>query len=131
MEFFLEIILEPILYAYFDFFEGLIGCNRLKKWQENLLIIASSVVFAISAILVIIGIFWAIDAEPFKTYGKVLLIVGVCVLLIHISFALLFGIKRFSKRKREEELLDYEGFIRSNPSPHISCVQTNDSETET
>ena len=37
MEILLQIILEPLFFAYFDLVEKLIDGKQLKKWQEYLL----------------------------------------------------------------------------------------------
>ncbi|MBO5211997.1 MAG: hypothetical protein J6B60_00480 [Clostridia bacterium] len=91
MEILLQIILEPLFFAYYDLFNRFIDNKHLKKWQEYFLKILCLVVSLTAILLLIIGAFWIIDTEPFKTYGLVCLIVGGCILLIHILIALFAG----------------------------------------
>ena len=76
MELLLQLILEPLFYAYYDLVDCFIVDKQLKKWQEYLLKILCLVISLISFFLVLIGCFWITDTEPFNKYGLIFLIVG-------------------------------------------------------
>ena len=122
MEILLQIILEPIFYAYYDLVDHFIDDKKLKKWQEYLLKFSCLIVFMISFFLVLIGAFWIADAEPFKTYGTIFLIVGGIVLLIHILIGLFVGTNHFVEEKRKEESLYYKDMKENEPTPQIYYV---------
>ena len=84
MELLLQLILEPLFFAYYDLVDCFIGDKQLKKWQEYLLKILCLVISLISFFLVLIGSFWITDTEPFNKYGLIFLIVGGTILLVHI-----------------------------------------------
>ena len=78
------------------------------------------------------GVFWSFDAKPFKTWGIVLFIVGVCILLGY--FLLWLSLKNANKDKKEkdekkivetkktedcEELEVYPSFEDKEPKPQI------------
>ena len=130
MEIFLQIILEPLFFVYFDLVENLTRSKPLKKWMERLLKILCIIISTISIFLVIIGAFWVTDVEPFKTYGTVFLVVGASVLLIHILIGLFVGVNHFAEEKIEEEFLDYQRFEKNEPTPQIYYVETNNSEED-
>lgn len=130
MEIFLQIILEPLFFVYFDLVENLTRSKPLKKWMERLLKILCIIISTISIFLVIIGAFWVTDVEPFKAYGTVFLVVGASVLLIHILIGLFVGVNHFAEEKIEEEFLDYQRFEKNEPTPQIYYVETNNSEED-
>ncbi len=110
MELLLQLILEPLFFAYYDLVDCFIGDKQLKKWQEYLLKILCLVISLISFFLVLIGSFWITDTEPFNKYGLIFLIVGGSILLVHILIGLFVGVNHFVEEKREEDFLDYEKF---------------------
>ena len=125
MEFLLQIILEPLFFAYFDLVENFTDGKKLKRWQEYLLKIACVIVSTVAIILVLIGLFWIFDVEPFKTCGINFLVIGGSILFIHILIGLFAGANNFVERKREEDILNRE--IVEEPEPRISYVETDDS----
>ena len=58
LEIVLQIILEPIIYAYVDFVQSLMPEKKLKAWQRNLLMCLCVLVLFISLMLIIVGIFF-------------------------------------------------------------------------
>ena len=122
MEIILQIILEPMFYAYYDLVDNFIDGKKLKKWQEYLLKISCLIVFIIAFFLVLIGAFGVNDVEPFKTYGIIFLVVGGIILFIHILIGLFVGTNHFVEEKRKEEVLYNEKNEENEPTPHIYYV---------
>ena len=104
MEILLQILLEPIFFAYLDLVEKFLGSKHLKSWQTNLLKVLCLSVSVVSIFLVIIGIFFIMDTQPFITYGKIMLIIGGSILLIHVLIAIFVGANRFIDEKRKNAL---------------------------
>lgn len=88
LEIVLQIILEPIVYAYVDFVQTLMPDKKLKSWQRNLLMCLCVLVIFISFMLILVGIFFCLDEEPFKTAGIIMLITGVAIMVIQCLLAL-------------------------------------------
>ena len=126
--FILEFILEPLFFAYYDLVDSFIGSKQLKKWQEYLLKILCLVVSLFSIFLVLIGSFWITDAEPFKKYGFIFLIVGGTILLVHILIGLFVGVNHFVEEKREEDFLHFEKFEENEPAPQIYYIEEDNNE---
>lgn len=110
MEILLQIVLEPLFFAYYDLVEYFMDGKEMKKWQEYLLKISCLIISLTSFFLVLIGSFWVTDVNPFKTYGIIFLIVGGVVLFVHIIIGLFVGTNHFIEEKRNEEYLDYTYF---------------------
>lgn len=125
MEILLQIILEPMFYAYYDLVDSFIDCKKLKKWQEYLLKISCLVVFIIAFFLVLIGVFWVNDVDPFKTYGIIFLVVGGIILFIHILIGLFVGTNHFVEEERKEEVLYNKKSEENEPTPQIYYVDTD------
>ena len=130
MEILLQIILEPMFYAYFDLVESLIGGKKLKKWQEHLLKISCLIVFIIAFFLVLIGAFWVNDAAPFKTYGIIFLITGSIILFAHILIGLFVGTNRFVEKSRKEEILLNEHIEENKPTPQIYHIDSDNNNQD-
>ena len=130
MELLLQLILEPLFFAYYDLVDSFIGDKKLKRWQEYFLKILCLVVSLISFFLVLIGSFWIADVEPFNNYGLIFLIVGGSVLFIHILIGLFVGVNHFVEEKREEDFLDFEKFEENEPTPKIYSVEDNNNKKE-
>lgn len=128
MEFLLQIILEPLFFAYYDLVESFTDDQKMKKWQEYLLKISCLITSLISFFLILIGAFWVADAQPFKTYGVIFLIVGGIILFIHILIGLFVGTNHFIEDKMEKEFSDYKKFEESEPTPQIYYIETNNDE---
>ena len=128
MEILLQIILEPLFFAYYDLVEYFIDGKEMKKWQEYLLKISCLIISLTSFFLVLIGSFWVTDVNPFKTYGIIFLIVGGVVLFAHIIIGLFVGTNHFIEEKRNEEYLDYTYFEENEPTPQVEYVKTNNDE---
>ena len=92
LEFVLQIILDTIIYAYVDFVQSLMPEKKLKAWQRNLLMCLCVLVLFISLMLIIVGIFFCLDEEPFRTAGIIMLITGVAITVIQCLLALVAGI---------------------------------------
>lgn len=122
----MQIILEPLCFAYFDLVECFFQDKKLKKRNEYFLKIFCAVVSFVCVFLIILGAFWINDASPFKTYGTVMLIVGSSVLSIHVVLALFAGANRLSEEKRSEELLDNQSYEKNEPTPIIQYIETED-----
>lgn len=127
MEILLYIILEPLFFVYYDFVDDIIGEKKLKKWQEYLLKALCLIVSLCAIFMVIIGAFWLADTQPFQSYGKVLLIVGTVILLLHLIVGFIVGGERLVKKTNEERVLDYKNFKDNQPKPIIQYV---DDETQ-
>ena len=84
----------------------------------------------ISFFLVLIGVFWIADTEPFKTYGTIFLIVGGIVLFIHILIGLFVGTNHFVEEKRKEETLYYKDMKENEPTPQIYYVDLDNSDDD-
>ena len=123
MEILLQLILEPLLFAYYHLVDSFIGAKQLKKWQEYLLKILCFVISFISCFLVLIGSFWITDTEPFNKYGLIFLIVGGTILLLHILIGLFVGVNHFVKEKREEDFLDHERFEENEPTSEVRYIE--------
>ena len=137
MELLLQLILEPLFFAYYDLVYSFIDDKQLKKWQEYLLKISCLVISLISFLLVLIGSFWVTDVEPFNKYGLTFLIVGGTILLVHIFIGLFVGVNHFVEEKREEVLdyekreedfLDYEKFEEDEPTPQVYYIEEDNNE---
>lgn len=101
-----QAILEPIVYAYFDFIQILIPHKKLKRWQKNLCLILCGSMFLISAFLIICGVFWSFDKEPFKTYGTAMWIIGASVIFINIVLAAVAHILQSEQHTNSNESID-------------------------
>ena len=128
MEILLQIILEPLFFAYFDLVESCIDGARLKKWQEYLLKISCLVVSLISFLLILVGAFWVTDVEPFKTYGVIFLIIGIVVISVHILVGLFAATNHFNEEEMEEECTYYEEVEEDNITPQIYYVDANNDD---
>lgn len=129
MEIFLQIILEPIFYAYYDLAENFTDCKKLKKWQEHLLKISCLIVFIIAFFLVLIGgVFVANDIDSFKTCGIVFLIIGGIILFVHILIGLFVGTNHFVEEKRKEEALFNKKFEENKPAPQVYHVNKKEND---
>lgn len=128
MELLLQLILEPLFFAYYDLVDSFIGDKQLKKWQEYLLKILCLVVSLISFFLILIGSFWITDAEPFNKYGLIFLIVGGIILFIHILIGLFVGVNHFVEEKREENFLEFEKIEGNEPTPQIYYIEVDNNE---
>ena len=131
MEILLHIVLEPLFYAYYSLVESIFGENRIKKSIENFLKILCLIVSGISLMLIIIGIFWLLDDEPFKTYGLIMLIVGASIILIHILIAIFVLIihsieDKIEYKKIEKQILPYQRYEENEPKPIINYTETNE-----
>ena len=130
MELLLQLILEPLFFAYYDLVDYFVGDKQLKKWQEYLLKILCFVISFISCFLVLIGSFWITDTEPFNKYGLIFLIVGGTILLLHILIGLFVGVNHFVEEKRKEDFLDFERFEENEPTPQIYYIGEDNNEKE-
>lgn len=130
MEILLQIILEPIFFAYFDLVQKIFEGKKIKKGLEYFLKILCAVISFTSFMLVILGAFWITDKAPFKTYGTIMLIIGVCILFIHIIIGLFAGINHFVQEKREDESLNRQIFEEHKPTPIIRYIQPNDKDED-
>lgn len=128
MELLLQLILEPLFFAYYDLVDCFIGDKQLKKWQEYLLKILCLVISLISFFLVLIGSFWITDTEPFNKYGLIFLIVGGTILLVHILIGLFVGVNHFVEEKREEDFLDCEKFEENEPTPQVYYIEDDNND---
>lgn len=128
MELLLQLILEPLFFAYYDLVEFFISDKQLKKWQEYLLKIFCLIISSISFFLVLIGSFWITDVDPFRKYGLIFLIVGGTILFIHILIGLFVGVNHFIKEKKEEDFSDFEKFEKNEPTPQIYYIEENNNE---
>lgn len=100
-----------------------------KKWQKVCILIINTLIALVAIMCVIMGVFWSFDAQPFKTWGIVLFIVGVCILLGY--FLLWLSLKNANKDKQAkdknatmkteevEEIEDYPRFEDKEPTPQI------------
>lgn len=130
MEILLQIILEPMFYAYFDLVESIIGGKKLKKWQEHLLKISCLIVFIIAFFLILIGAFWVNDAAPFKTYGIIFLIIGSIIIFAHFLIGLFVGTNRFVEKSRKEEILLNEHIEENKPTPQIYHIDSDNNNQD-
>ena len=130
MELLLQLILEPLFFAYYDLVDSFIGDKQLKKWQEYLLKILCLIISLTSLFFVLIGSFWVTDLEPFKNYGLILLIVGGSILFINILIGLFVGVNHFVEEKREEDFLDFEKFEENKPAPKIYYIEENNNKNK-
>ena len=130
MEILLQIILEPLFFAYYDLVKSFIDDKQLKKWQEYLLKISCLIVSLTSFFLVLIGVFWITDVQPFKTYGIIFLIIGGAILFAHILIGLFVGTNHFVEEKREEESIYYKQIEEDNPNPQIYYIDDDNNNDE-
>lgn len=121
---------EPLFFAYYDLVEAFIGDRQLKKWQEMLLKISCLVISLTAFFLVLIGVFWITDVEPFKTYGIIFLIVGGVILFAHILIGLFVGTNHFIEEKREEDSMYYKEIEEDIPTPQIFNIDANNNDDE-
>ncbi len=130
MEIVLQIISEPLFFAYYDLFESLFEDKQLKKRQEYLLKISCLIVSLISVFLVLIGAFWVSDIEPFRTCGVIFLIIGGVFLSAHILIGLFAGTNHFVKEKREEETSLYNDESEEKITPQIYYIDANNGDDD-
>lgn len=130
MEIFLQIILEPLFFAYYDLVDNFIVDKKLKRWQEVLLKISCLIVSLSSIFLVLIGVFWVTDVEPFRTYGIIFLIIGGVILFVHILIGLFVGTNHFIEEKWNEDFLHYKAIEEENPTPQIYYVDNDESNNK-
>lgn len=132
MEILLTILLEPFLYAYFDLIEQLVDGRKLKKSMKCFLMILCACVSLFAFFLVIIGVFWVLDAQPFKTYGTVMLIVGMVILFAHILISVLVGVEKTGQTEQGaddcddvEEDANEPYSTKDEPKPIIYYIDEN------
>ena len=126
MEILLTILLESCLYAYADLAERLLDKKQLSKGWSLFWKILCSCVSVVALFLVLIGAFWSADNQPFKTYGTIMLWIGVGVLLAHILIALFVGGSRVVEEKRQEESEIAEETKNSQPEPIVQIIDEID-----
>lgn len=102
----LQVIFEPIVYAYFDFIQVLIPQKKLKRWQKNLCLILCGSMFFISVLLIMCGISFSVDDEPFKTYGSVMWITGASIIFINTVLAIIAHILKDEEDANINENID-------------------------
>lgn len=121
-EILLRIVLEPLVYLYCDLAEGVGREKKLKNGRKNLLMVLCSLVFLLSFFAFLIGAFWVLDTEPYRTWGRVLLFVGGGVLLAQIAVGAFVAIKRYSNERWEQAIKAEELYGEKEPSPHVYCA---------
>ena len=98
LELLLEVILTPILTAYADLAETVFGGRKLGKRLEYFLRILCGIVFTVALLLVLAGILLLSDEEA-EGAGKGMLIVGGCILLVHVLIGIVAKICRPSEKE--------------------------------
>lgn len=104
MEIIVEFFLEISVYAYAEAFEAIFDEVSLKKWQEILLKVLCAIFSMGSLVLVLIGMMLLTSDHPFKMKGLILLVVGVCILFIHVVLGLFARAHHKAEIKRKEAL---------------------------
>ena len=130
MEIILQIILEPMLFAYSDLAESLIEDKKLSRRAEIILKILCFVVFLSAFFAAVTGAFLLADPGEFRCAGKVLLISGGIVLAIHILISLFCGGNRFVEERRKEETEDREAYEKTEPEPIVRDIGSSENEEE-
>lgn len=130
MEILLEAVLELFLYVYVDLIESFLDEISLKKWQRICLIILCFTLSVGSILLVLIGAFWVIDNQSLKTWGIIFLVVGGCILLIHILLGLFARVHHKVEIKRKEELWSLQSVREKESQPQIYEIKIDEEESK-
>lgn len=130
MELILQIILEPMLFAYSDLAERVIEDRKLSRPAEIVLKILCLAVFLSAFFAAVIGASLLSDPGESRCAGKVLLISGGCVLAIHILISLFCGGNRFVEERRKKEAEDREAYEKNEPEPIVRDIGSSENEEE-
>ena len=128
----LQVILEPIVYAYVDFVRSLASGRDLKKRTALFLKILCAIVTLLALFFILLGIFWCLDELPFRIYGIILLVVGCCIVLLHCALAFAARLNRKQEEENEENgeeessEEDEQGEEGNEPAPLVCQVDNMD-----
>ena len=136
LELLLEVILTPILTAYADLAETVFGGRKLGKRLEYFLRILCGIVFTVALLLVLAGILVLSDEEA-EGAGKGMLIVGGCILLVHVLIGIVAKICRPSEKEEgngeegeEEAELPEEETEEQAPQPLVYRMTPEEEKAE-
>ena len=136
LELLLEVILTPILTAYADLAETVFGGRKLGKRLEYFLRILCGIVFTVALLLVLAGILLLSDEEA-EGAGKGMLIVGGCILLVHVLIGIVAKICRPSEKEEgngeegeEEAELPEEETEEQAPQPLVYRMTPEEEKAE-
>lgn len=123
MEILLQLILEPMCYAYVEFIENIYIDKKLSKKLEIFLKILCFVLSFIALMFVIIGSIWTTNEPRLKTHGVVLLILGIFVLLVHIIIAI---INHYAIKNRQKKYYAKMFIEKDKPTPIIHNISNTE-----